>query len=262
MALNLVYPLKKGTYYRVRGFASHEKWNPGTWYGVDEGCKVGTKLYAVEAGKVSHAFKPPSTDKGGGWNFRLNLTKYPGWFLWYAHCSAVPKNGARYSRGQELGRSGATGGVTGPHLHYSLMQGSTPRDPDSKSVVNWGEVDMYKGKTARYWYVQYAAFKKKSSALAIQVASLKKINQQTVDKLVQTQNRLTVVEVELDLTKRQMEGMKIQIELLEQRLAEEPPEEPEEPGEPDITPEEIDAIETDFTGLWERIKNLFNKKLF
>ena len=84
MALNLVYPLKRGTYHRVRGFSAHVRSNPGTWYGIDEGCKTGTPLYAVGDGKVSHVQKI-STD--GGWNFRLNLTKYPGWFVWYAHPS-------------------------------------------------------------------------------------------------------------------------------------------------------------------------------
>ncbi len=140
MALNLVYPLKKGTYKRVRGFASHVKYNPGTWYGIDDGCKTGTIFYAPEAGKVSHAFKQRT---GGGWNFRFNITKYKGWFMWFAHCSAIPPNGKSFKRGQALARTGATGGVTGPHLHHSLMQGSVPRNSDNKNVVKWGQVATY-----------------------------------------------------------------------------------------------------------------------
>ena len=140
MALSLVYPLKKGTYHRVRGFAAHVRDNPGTWYGIDEGCVVGTPLYACDDGKVSHTQK---ISYGGGWNFRLNLTKYPGWFIWYAHCSSIPSNGKVYKDSQVIGKSGNTGKVSGPHLHYSLMQGSTPRDPDNKSIVKWREVAMY-----------------------------------------------------------------------------------------------------------------------
>ena len=112
MALQLVYPLKRGTYRRVRGFSAHVRSHPGTWYGIDEGCKTGTPLYAVGDGKVSHAQK---ISTGGGWNFRLNLTKYPGWFVWYAHCSSIPSNGKTYTIGQVIGKTGATGGVSVPY---------------------------------------------------------------------------------------------------------------------------------------------------
>src|SRR3990167_2311973 len=108
--LKLTYPLKKGTYHRVRGFNDHTV----GWKGIDDGCVVGTPALAVEDGKISHVEKKTT---GGGWNFRLNLTKYPGWFVWYAHCSALPQEGQLVTKGQIIGKSGATGGVTGPHLH-------------------------------------------------------------------------------------------------------------------------------------------------
>ena len=143
MALQLVYPLKKGTYHRVRGFNAHKI----GWKGIDDGCKVGTPLRAEGAGRVSHRQK---ISIGGGWNFRLNLTKYPGWFVWYAHCSSIPLNGRVFKKGQIIGKSGNTGGSTGPHLHHSLIQGFTPRNPDSKSVVKWEEeVEEVTDKEAR-----------------------------------------------------------------------------------------------------------------
>ena len=161
MALNLTYPLKKGTYKRVRGFASHVRSHPGTWYGIDEACKTGTPLIASESGRISHSVKQRT---GGGWNFRLNFTKYKGWFMWYAHNSVIPANGKVVKRGQVIGKSGATGGVSGPHLHFSLIQGSTPRDPDNPNVVKWMEVKPM----AEPWYTRNI------KAKTIEIANLKK----------------------------------------------------------------------------------------
>ncbi len=133
MALELLYPLKPGSYYRVRGYQDHVNSGTGPWYGIDDGCLVGTELVAVEAGVISNVEKKTV---GGGWSFRLNLSKYPGWFCWYAHCSALPAAG-KVSRGQVIARSGATGSVTGPHLHHSLIQDSKIRNNDSPAVVRW-----------------------------------------------------------------------------------------------------------------------------
>lgn len=130
MALKLVYPLKEGTYHRVRSFNDHKI----GWKGIDDGCKVGTSLIAEGDGKTSHHQK---ISTGGGWNFRLNLTKYPGWFVWYAHCSTIPSNGKVFKAGQIIGKSGNTGGSTGPHLHHSLLYKGVPKDPDNPNVVKW-----------------------------------------------------------------------------------------------------------------------------
>jgi len=135
--LNLTKPLK-GNPKISRGFEAHRSANPGTWYGIDYAVPTGTDLIAVEDGTVSNAQKITT---GGGWNFRLNLTKYPNWFVWYAHCSAIPSNGQVFKRGQVIGKSGNTGFSTGSHLHMSLMSGLTPVDPDNKNNVTWEEVD-------------------------------------------------------------------------------------------------------------------------
>lgn len=43
--------------------------------------------------------------------------------VWYAHLSAeYVQNGQRVLKGQVLGRTGATGNVTGPHLHFGLVE--------------------------------------------------------------------------------------------------------------------------------------------
>lgn len=150
MALNLLYPLKKGTYHIVRGYASHVKHNPGTWYGDDDSCKIGTQGYAEEDGYISLAFKRKT---GGGWSFLLNFTKYPGWGSWHAHCSWIPKNGDKFKRGQKMFKTGATGDVDGAHLHHSLLHREGPylvaKNLDSKSVVKWEHRPMYLTKTQK-----------------------------------------------------------------------------------------------------------------
>ena len=191
MSLNLVYPLKKGTYRRVRGYASHVRYNPGTWYGIDEACKTGTPLIASESGRISHSVKQRT---GGGYNFRLNFTKYKGWFMWYAHNSVIPTNGKIVKRGQVIGKSGATGGVSGPHLHFSLMQGSVPKDPDNKNVVQWGVED----KMAEPWYkksitakiTEISNLKKAVKSKATEISTLKKLSSQQKEHIKTLQKDL------------------------------------------------------------------------
>lgn len=131
--LNLTYPLKPGSYHRVRNYQDHVNAGAGPWYGIDDGCVVGTEVLACDDGTISNTEK--RTD-GGGWNFRLNLTKYPGYFIWYAHCSQLPTNGQVLPRGQVIAHSGATGDVTGPHLHWSLLKGSTVLDPETNATFD------------------------------------------------------------------------------------------------------------------------------
>jgi murein DD-endopeptidase MepM/ murein hydrolase activator NlpD len=49
---------------------------------------------------------------------------------WYAHQSAQQVQvGDRVRAGQVIGRIGATGNTTGPHLHLEIRLGGTPVDP-------------------------------------------------------------------------------------------------------------------------------------
>lgn len=150
MPLNLVKPLK-GNPRRVRGFQAHLAAGPvGAWHGIDDAVVVGTELVAMDDGTIGNVQKIAT---GGGWNFRLNFSKYPGWFGWYAHCSALPTTGQKVLRGQVIGKSGNTGGSTGPHLHWSLLQNGLPKDPDLTSVAVYSESggDFMVDKDLLYW---------------------------------------------------------------------------------------------------------------
>lgn len=83
--------------------------------GVDFAGPVGTPLYSTADGVVVHA----------GWSSgygRLVKIKHPfGIETRYAHMSKIiVKVGQKVSRGQRIGDMGASGRVTGPHLHYEV----------------------------------------------------------------------------------------------------------------------------------------------
>jgi murein DD-endopeptidase MepM/ murein hydrolase activator NlpD len=87
----------------------------GVHTGIDYGCKVGTKVSSIVAGKVVKVF----TDKNYG-HVVVVRSKTDGKFYqnWYCHLSKpMIREGARVKKGQVIALSGNTGNSTGPHLH-------------------------------------------------------------------------------------------------------------------------------------------------
>ena len=92
--------------------------------GVDFAGPVGTPLYATADGIVTHA----------GWSSGYGrLVKIRHEFVIetrYAHQNQIRvKVGQRVSRGQRIGDMGASGRVTGPHLHYEVRVGGQAVNP-------------------------------------------------------------------------------------------------------------------------------------
>ena len=49
----------------------------------------------------------------------------------YAHCKTIyVKEEDKIAQGQEIGEVGATGNVTGPHLHFEIRMDNRYVDPD------------------------------------------------------------------------------------------------------------------------------------
>lgn len=49
----------------------------------------------------------------------------------YAHCSNIyVKEGENVKQGQQIAEVGATGNVTGPHLHFEIRRNNNYVDPD------------------------------------------------------------------------------------------------------------------------------------
>ncbi|MFE6946616.1 M23 family metallopeptidase [Streptomyces chartreusis] len=88
-------------------------WASGMHTGVDFGVPSGSPVHAVGAGVVVVA----TFDGAYGNN---TIIRHPdGIYTQYAHLSRIDvKTGQTVMAGQSVGRSGATGNVTGPHLHF------------------------------------------------------------------------------------------------------------------------------------------------
>lgn len=99
-------------------------WSSGYHTGTDFPAPVGTPIHAVRPGQVM-------STAWSSWGGHLTKIWEKGLGDWlYAHQSRQMVNvGDNVSLGQEIGLVGATGNVTGPHLHLELRVGNTPIDP-------------------------------------------------------------------------------------------------------------------------------------
>ncbi len=86
-------------------------------YGVDLDAPIGTPVYASRSGLVYYT----DYEEGGAGNYVM-LEHGNGYRSVYMHLSYyVVSMGDYVTAGQIIGYSGATGGVTGPHLHFGIM---------------------------------------------------------------------------------------------------------------------------------------------
>ncbi|MFC8358438.1 peptidoglycan DD-metalloendopeptidase family protein [Streptomyces griseorubiginosus] len=100
-----------GTGYHVAG----AMWSSGYHTGVDFVVPTGTPLKAVAAGTVV------SAGWGGAYGNQVVIKLNDGYYAQYAHLSQLSVSaGQTVSEGQQIGLSGATGNVTGPHLHFEI----------------------------------------------------------------------------------------------------------------------------------------------
>ncbi len=95
--------------------------------GINIAVPEGTSVKAAEAGVVAYA---GSELKGYG---NLVLIRHPNGFVSaYANNGELDvKRGDAVKRGQVIAKSGQSGNVNSPQLHFELRKGSTPVDPTS-----------------------------------------------------------------------------------------------------------------------------------
>jgi murein DD-endopeptidase MepM/ murein hydrolase activator NlpD len=94
--------------------------------GVDYAAGIGTPVVAVADGMVV------SADWAGAGGRQVRIRHAGGLESYYLHLSAFAKGiraGARVDQGQLIGRVGASGTVTGPHLDYRLRKNGVFVDP-------------------------------------------------------------------------------------------------------------------------------------
>jgi len=105
----------------ISGFGS----KGGNGDGIAIAVPEGTPVKAASDGVVAYAGEEL---KGYG---KLVLVRHDNGFVSaYAHNGELGvKRGEKVSRGQTIAKSGSTGNVTSPQLHFELRKGSTPVDP-------------------------------------------------------------------------------------------------------------------------------------
>ncbi|MEC4020655.1 peptidoglycan DD-metalloendopeptidase family protein [Streptomyces sp. H27-D2] len=110
------WPMKKGTYQI--GTVYHKNggmWSLGYHTGLDLVAPSGTPIFAPADGKVTKAAG------GGSYGNETNLQHAGGVVTLYGHQTKMLVSvGQSVKRGQQIGTVGATGNVTGPHLHWEV----------------------------------------------------------------------------------------------------------------------------------------------
>ncbi|WP_354641777.1 M23 family metallopeptidase [Kitasatospora camelliae] len=93
--------------------------------GMDFAAPTGTKVTALGAGTIT------SAGWSGSYGYRVIETLPDGTEIWYCHLSRIAKSSGQVQAGTVIGAVGATGNVTGPHLHMEVRPGGgAPVDPE------------------------------------------------------------------------------------------------------------------------------------
>ncbi len=96
-----------------------------THEGLDIVNDVGTPVYAAGNGTVEMAGQ-----SGGGYGIVVVINHGYGYQSLYAHLSkSLVREGQHVKRGDLIGKSGKTGLVSGPHLHYEVRHNGVAENP-------------------------------------------------------------------------------------------------------------------------------------
>lgn len=92
--------------------------------GVDLRASTGTPLYAPESGRVSTA------GWLGGYGKIIIIKHKSGYETRMGHLNKIYVTPGQYvQKGDLIGRTGKTGRVTGPHLHFEIRKNGVPQNP-------------------------------------------------------------------------------------------------------------------------------------
>ncbi|RMB79569.1 M23 family metallopeptidase [Streptomyces shenzhenensis] len=118
-ALARQYALPTSSYTVTGTFGqAGSMWSSGYHTGLDFAAPTGTLIKAVHTGTITEA------GWAGSYGYRTILTLDDGTEVWFCHQSSISVSvGQKVSTGDVIGRVGATGNVTGPHLHLEVHPG-------------------------------------------------------------------------------------------------------------------------------------------
>lgn len=93
--------------------------------GIDIAARVGEPILAAARGRVIFA-----GNRGNGYGYMVEIDHGYGYVTRYAHASRLHvRSGQTVDRGFRIADVGATGLVSGPHLHYEVEQNGRQVDP-------------------------------------------------------------------------------------------------------------------------------------
>ncbi|MFD7701188.1 M23 family metallopeptidase [Streptomyces caelestis] len=102
-----------GSYVSTSYQAGSSLWSSGSHTGVDFHAASGTPVQSVGIGTVVEA------GWGGSYGNQVVIKMNDGTYTQYGHLSSIGVSvGQQVAAGQQIGLSGATGNVTGAHLHF------------------------------------------------------------------------------------------------------------------------------------------------
>ncbi|MFJ7413060.1 peptidoglycan DD-metalloendopeptidase family protein [Streptomyces sp. NPDC098077] len=146
-------------------------WTSGRHTGLDFPAKTGAKIRAVDNGQIR------SATSGGPYGKHIEISHGGGLSSLYAHMSAmVAKASEGVTRGQVIGKVGATGNTTGPHLHLEARAGGKTVDP--MRYLEGGTGDAGTG-VERFRGVVTQALGQVGQSLSLVNTTLRRMNQES-----------------------------------------------------------------------------------
>ena len=110
--------------YNVFRYINLTKGHICTCFFPDIYSAIGTPIKAVASGTVIFA------EKNGPYGNLVKISHGNDVETWYAHCSAIyVSEGEEVNAGDVIAAVGATGNVTGPHLHLEIRVNGTAINP-------------------------------------------------------------------------------------------------------------------------------------
>lgn len=118
------YTKPVASYSLTASFGESSSLWANTHTGQDFAAPTGTPVSAIHSGTIT------SAAWAGSYGYRIILTLDDGTEIWYCHLSSMVQTSGKVTTGETIGRVGATGNVTGPHLHIEVRPGAgDPIDP-------------------------------------------------------------------------------------------------------------------------------------
>lgn len=133
-APNFQMPFRCGYTAVAATFSGH---NPPNSVDFQKAGITGDPVLASAAGTVTRVDRTQPGESYGKW---IEIRHSGGWTTRYAHLSAQSVHeGQKVGLGTKIGNAGATGGVSGPHLHYEQRYNGVTQ----KAVLNGRRVPYF-----------------------------------------------------------------------------------------------------------------------